>query len=188
MAHDDKIDSIMESLRIATKHQVGDVMASWGFWSRGTSASNNSDKVLKNEVSYGKLIKENNYYKRPDCRSTFQPHSQFLTDALVEVLKLNLNAKIYREYFLKEISLRLDALVFLTKGNRHLVFALEVCNTELPEYLVSKVNALKNYDGALQTFSLLFETKIKAFDIVVSGDISANGVFEFKNYIEEVKK
>jgi hypothetical protein len=68
------------------------------------------------------------------------------------------------------------------------MFVLEVCNNEFPKFLQQKVNVLRNWDWVLEMFSKIFETKIKAFDIVVSGDITADGTFEFNQYLEEVEK
>jgi hypothetical protein len=186
MAHEELIYGLMESMVIADKHIIGDLMAHKGLWTKGVSAVNNSYKALNLLVDGGKLIKGDGYFKLPDCKSEYKEHAQLLTKALAEIIKLNLNAKIYREVNLKEIALRPDAIVFLAKGDHKLCFCLEVCNNETEEYLTSKVNALKNWNGALQTFSLLFETNIKGIDFVVSGEISADETFEFNSYLKEV--
>lgn len=188
MAHEEMIYGLIESLVIADKHIIGDIMAHKGLWTKGVSAVNNSYKALNLLVDSGKLVKGENYYKLPDCRSEYKVHSQLLSKALAEIIKLNLESKIFREMSLQEIGLRMDSIILLTRGNESVCFCLEVCNNETESYLASKVNALKNWDGALQTFSLLFETKIKEFDIVVSGDISADGVFKLNEYIMEVSK
>jgi hypothetical protein len=78
-------------------------------------------------------------------------------------------------------------LILLTRDNQSVCFILEVCNNEFPEFLQQKVNAWRQWGGALETLSQFFETKIKAFDIVVSGDITADGTFNLKSYLEEVK-
>jgi hypothetical protein len=188
VAHEGKIYGIVESLVIADKHVIGDIMAHKKIWNPGPSAVNNSYKALNNLVDAGKLVKGDGFFKLPGCKSEYKEHAQLLTKALAEILKLNLESKIYREITLKEVGLRPDALILLARENRCLCFALEICNNEFPEYLMQKVNALRGWDGALQTFSMLFGTKIKAFDIVVSGGIEAEGTFEFSQYLEEVEK
>jgi len=190
MAHEETVMELMNHLVIADKHVIGDLMAHKELWTKGTSAVNNSYKALNLLVDSGKLVKgENSSFRLPECRSTYQPHARLLTIALAQILKLNLNAKIFREVnLLKEVGLRPDSLVLLNKGNQYLMFILEICNNEEKTYLEQKIHTLKNWDGALQAFSLLFETRISAFDIVVSGDISADETFEFNSYLEEVKK
>jgi hypothetical protein len=191
MAHEETIYGLMESLVIADKHVIGDLMAHKKIWTKGTSAVNNSYKNLNNLRDSGKLEKGDDYYRIIGCQSEYKEHAQLLTKALAKILKLNFESKIYREVTLKEIGLRPDALVLLTRDNKAVCCVIEVCNNEFPEFLTQKVNALKNWDGALQTMSLLFETTIKKFDIVVSGNITAEGIFEFNQYLEnleEVKK
>jgi hypothetical protein len=185
MAHEELIYGLMESLVIADKHIIGDIMASKGIWTAGTSASNNADKVLKNDH---RLEKVDGYYRIIGCKSEYKEHSRLLTKAIAEIHKLNFEAKVYREKTFSSIGLRPDAVVLLTKNNQHLCFILEVCNNEFPEFLQQKVNAWRQCDGALDLLSKLFETWIKAFDIVVAGDIAAEDTFEFHQYLEEVKK
>ena len=57
MAHEQKILEMMQSLVIADKHIVGDLMAHKGIWTRGTSAVNNSYKALNNLVERESLRK-----------------------------------------------------------------------------------------------------------------------------------
>jgi hypothetical protein len=182
------IYGLMESLIIADKHTIGDLMAHKGLWTAGTSSVNNSYKALNLLVDSGKLVKGDGYFKLPACKSEYKEHAQLLTKALVEILKLNYQTKIYREVTLSEIGLRPDALVFLTKNNQCLCFILEVCNNEFPEFLQQKVNVWRQWNCALEALSQFFNTKIKAFDIVVSGDITAEGTFNFNQYLEEVEK
>lgn len=186
MAHEETVMELMNQLVIADKHIIGDLMAHKGIWTAGTSAVNNSYKILTNSD----LERGDGWFRIKGCQSEYKEHARLLTKALAEILKLNLTTKIFREPTLKDVGLRPDSLILLNKNNLHLCFILEVCNNEFPEFLQQKINAWSQWGGALETLSRLFETKamIQAFDIVVSGDISAEGAFEFKNYIEEVKK
>lgn len=141
MAHEELIYGLMESLVIADKHIIGDIMAHKGLWTKGPSTVNNSYKALNLLVDSGKLVKGDGYFKLPDCRSEYKIHSQLLSKAISQILKLNLESKIFREISLQEIGLRMDSIILLTRGNESVCFCLEVCNNETESYLVSKVNA-----------------------------------------------
>jgi len=95
--------------------------------------------------------------------------------------------KILREPEIKELGLRPDAVVLLTRGDKALCFVLEICLNETEDYLRQKINAWKHYERGKEVLSELLGTKIKAFDIVVSGQ-EAEGIFQFNQYIEEIKK
>jgi hypothetical protein len=189
VAHEETIYGLMKNgLNPVDKHILGDVMASKGVWSAGTSASNNADKILKSD---SRLEKIDGYYRIIGCKSEYKEHSRLLTKAIAEIHKLNYEVKVYREKTISSIGLRPDAIVLLTKNNQHLCFILEVCNNEFPEFLQQKVNAWRQWENALHALSEFLEMRIQAFDIVVSGDISAEGTFEFNQYlkdIQEVKK
>jgi hypothetical protein len=175
----------MQELVIADKHVIGDLMED--VWSTKVSRVNNSYKTLNTLVDAGRLEKGDGYFRLPGCKSEYKEHAQLLTKALAEIKKLKLNSKIIREVTLNEIGLRPDALVLITKDNQAVCFVLEVCNNEFPEFLQQKVNAWRQWGEALKTLSQLFETEIKAFDIVVSGDITADGTFNLNQYLEEIK-
>ncbi len=188
MAHEETIYNIMLRLVIACKHIVGDIAASWGIWSQGPSTTNNSYKGLNYLVDSGKLVKGNGFYKLPDCKSEYKEHSQLLTKAIAEILKIERHAQIFREHSIEEKGLRPDAIVFLTRNNKGLCFFLEICNNETPEYLQSKINTLKHWPEATDYLSSLFKTKIKEFDIVVAGDLTSDDAIEFDTFLQEVKK
>lgn len=185
MAHEEMVMELMDSLVIADKHIIGDLMAHKGLWNAGTSSVNNSYKVLCGLTDQDKLVKGNGYFKLPNCDSEYKEHSQLLTRALADILKLNLSAQVIREPSIKEVGLRPDALVFLTKDERGLCIVLEVCNNEFPEYLIQKINVWKNWKGAKEKLSELFNTPIQDFDFVVSGDFEAEA-FELQSYLKEV--
>lgn len=186
MAHEAIVEDLMNQLIASDKHVIGDIMAHMGIWSKGTSASNNSDKVLNVLTKFGKLDKVNGFYRLPNCRSEYKEHSQLLTKALAEIIKLDLNAKILRESTLGEVGLRPDAIVLLKKGNQGLCFILEVCNNETKEYLTQKVNVWRHWEGGTRKLSELLNVKIPVFDIVTAGGVF-EGVFELNDYLQEVK-
>ena len=188
MAHDETIYGLMESLVIADKHIVGDIMAQKGIWTKGTSTINNSYKALNLLADSGKLIKGNGFYKLPDCKSEYKEHARLLTKAIAEILKLNYSTEVFREHSIEEKGLRPDAIVFLTHNSKGLCFIFEVCNNETPEYLQQKINIIKNWPEAKEYFSNLFKTKINEFDIVVAGDLTSDDAIAFNTFIEEVKK
>ena len=143
------------------------------------------DKVLKNDH---RLEKIDGYYRLIGCHSTYAEHSKLLTQYLADILKLNLITKIFREKTLNEIGLRPDALILLIKANQKLCFILEVCNNEMPEYLLQKIHTWQNWPEAKDKLSELFSTQIKSYDFVVSGDDIPDGAFEYQAYMEELKK
>lgn len=187
MAHEEVVMELMNQLVIADKHIIGDLMAYKELWTAGTSAVNNSYKALNILVDAGRLERGDGYFRLPSCKSEYQEHSKLLTKSLAEILKLNYHTKIFREKTISEIGLRPDALVLLTKDSQALCFVHEVCHNEFPQFLQQKVNSWRSYGNALQFLSQLFEIEIKAFDIVVAGDITAGGTFEFKQYLKEVQ-
>ncbi|WP_041584966.1 hypothetical protein [Syntrophus aciditrophicus] len=182
MAHEEEILTIMESLKIADKHTVGDIMASKGIWNAGTSAVNNTYKALNALVDLGKLEKGNGYFRVKGCRSEYKGHAQELTKALAEILKLNHKNHILREVEIKEVGLRSDAIVLMLKGDELLCFVLEVANNETEEYLKQKVNAWVLWEDAEKKLSELFGTKVEQFDIVVKG-MDGAGDFDFEEYV-----
>jgi len=188
MAHEEMIYGLMESLVIADKHVIGDLMAHKELWTKGVSAVNNSYKALNLLVDSGKLIKGDGFFKLPDCKSEYKEHAQLLTKTLAEILKLNYQTKILREPTLKDVGLRPDAIVFLTNGNKGLCFILEVCNNETPEYLMQKIHTWENWSEAKENLSTLFNNLIKQYDIVVASEEVPNGAFECNSYLETLRR
>ncbi len=188
MAHENTIYELMKELVIADKHIIGDLMAHRSLWTKGVSAVNNSYKALNLLVDSGKLVKGEGYFKLPDCKSEYKEHSQLLTKALAEIIKLNCQIKIAREHTILEKALRPDSLIFLRRGSEGLCFVLEVCNNETSTYLESKIHTWRLWPEAKDYLSRLFNNKILHYDIVVSGEEIPDGAFEFNSYLEEVKK
>lgn len=186
MAHEDLVFSLMQGLVIADKHVIGSIMAHKKIWTPGVSDVNNSSKALNNLSDLGKLEKGDKFYRIVGCQSNYGIHAKLLTVCLSEIIKLDYQTKIFREKTISEIGLRPDALVLLTKNNQALCFILEVCHNEFPQFLQQKVNTWRSWENALPFLSQLFETKIKAFDIVVAGDMVAEGTFNFKEYKEAI--
>lgn len=91
MAHEKTILTIMESLVIADKHVIGDLMAHKGIWKAGTSAVNNSYKALNALVDLGKLERGDGWFRLRGCRSEYREHAQILTKALAEIIKVDCN-------------------------------------------------------------------------------------------------
>jgi hypothetical protein len=178
MAHSETVMEFMNQLVYATKHDIGGLMAHKKIWNEGPSAVNNSYKILVSETQAGRLEKgEGGYFKLTGMKGGHGEHSRLLTSALIGILKLNYPTKIFREHSIAEKGLRPDALVLIIRGNEGLCFVLEVCNNETPEYLQQKINTWNSWEEAKDYLSQLFETKIKAFDIVS----------ELDSYLEEIK-
>ena len=189
MAHEDTILQIMEILKIADKHSIGDIMASKGIWAPGTSANNNSYKGLFVLSEQKRLFRGDGFFRTMECKSSYGEHARILTAVLTEILKIQvINPVICREITIPEIGLRPDAICLITKDNHGLCFILEVCNNETKQYLQSKVNAWRGWEGATGYLSRLFGYNIPFFDFVISGDVVLDGTYQFQTYIEEVKK
>ena len=187
MAHSDTVMELMNQLVSADKHIIGDIMAHTEIWTAGTSSVNNSYKALNLLVDAGRLERGDGFFRLPGCKSEYKEHAKALTNVLVEIIKLNLDYKIFREPTVKGISLRPDALVHLQKNDHSIIMVLEVCLNELPIFLDQKVHAWQQYDAALEELSTLFQPYIiKSYDIVVSGDYIPEGTQEFNSYLKEV--
>ncbi len=180
MAHEETIYQLMRKLIIADKQTVADIMASKGHWTPGTSAINNSYKALCNLSDLGKVTKGDGYFRLPDCKSEYKEHSQLITKALAEVLKLELQSTIFRELTVPDVGLRSDAICLITKDNHGFCFILEVCNNETPEYFQSKVNVWNNWQGDTAFLSNLFNYKIPHYEIIPVTDLVG-----FISYLKE---
>lgn len=173
MAHEEMIYGLMESLVIADKHVIGDLMAHKGLWTAGVSAVNNSYKALNLLVDSGKLIKGENFYKLPECKSEYKEHSQLLTKAFAEIIKFNPNCRIFREHTIAEKGLRPDGIVLLSKDGKGVCFILEVMNNESESYAEMKRRVWESFDEATEYLTKLFGTipPIPYFDIVTSDNL-----------------
>ncbi len=188
MNHEEMIMELMNQLVYATKHDIGDIMAHRGIWTKGPSTVNNSYKHLTTLTDSGLLEKGEGFFKLSGMKGEHKEHSRLLTAALIKILKLNLTTKIYRESLISELGIIPDALVLIVKGDNAAVFVLEVCHNETPDYLTSKINVWKGYENATQKLSEVFGGEVKEFDIVVAGDIEAEGAFEFNSYLEALNE
>lgn len=188
MAHEENVLELMNQLIIADKHIIGQLMAHKKIWTTGTSSVNNSYKVLNTLVDRCQLEKGQNFYRRPGCKSNFCEHAQLLTAALASIIKLDYQTIIFREHSIEEKGLRPDAIVLLTHDSKGLCFFLEICNNEKLSYLQTKINTIKGWPEVKEYLSNLFKTKIKEFDIVVSGNLLSDDAIDFDTFLEEVKK
>lgn len=166
MAHEETIYRLMKQLVIASKREIGDIMACKGVWTVGTSTVNNSYKALCALADIGKVVKSNGYFKLPSCKSEYAEHAQLLTKSLAELFKLpEINPVIFREHT-TPVGLRSDAICLITKDNQGLCLILEVMINEPERYLKMKQNTWENWPEATQHLSQLFNYKIPHFEIV----------------------
>lgn len=166
MAHECFIISLMESLHIADKHIISDIMAHKGYWTPGTSAVNNSYKALNNLVDEGKLERVDNFYRLPTSKSNYEFHSKELTKNLASILKLNYQTTIFREHFIEDVGLRPDAMILIIDGNRAAILILEVMHNETQAYFEMKRNTWQNWTGACDYLSNLFGIEVESFNII----------------------
>lgn len=165
MAHHEEVQGLMESLKVASKHHVGQIMAARGRWKQGASAVNNSYRILNDLVGLNQLERQNGFFRTIGCRSQLKEHSLYLTEALTEILS-QYQAVIYREHEIKKIGLRADAICLITKDNFGFCFILEVLHNETEQYLAQKINVWEQWDGALEYLSRLFSVRIPHFDFI----------------------
>jgi hypothetical protein len=175
------IMEVMTKVRIADKHLVASLQTRW---KEGVSRVNNTYKYLMDLVQLGRLVKGPNYFKVPECESEYKPHAELLSKSLIEILKVNPEAEIWREHYIQEISLRPDALVLMRQGNLARMLIVEVCESETEEYLMAKVNLWKKHPEALRILSEITKIMIPAFDIVVVGKDAPNGTITLNYALE----
>lgn len=187
MSHALEVSQIINSLRISDTLTIAEILYFNypNYYSNIHSTRVQVQKILNSLVDKKDLVKENGFYRVPECKSEYKEHSQILTKALAQVLKLNKTAIIFRELNIPEISLRPDAVILLTNHNKGLCFILEAVNNEPLEYLQMKINAWRSWANANQFLTHLFGYVIPCFDIVTTGD-STLGAFNLNDYLKEV--
>ncbi len=178
VAHEQEVLGVMEALRIADKHIVGEVMAVKVGWKPGVSATNNAYKALLGLAELGKVEKGSGYFRMPGCKSDYGVHAKLLSRILAEILKLPFGSTIIREHIIPETGLRPDALVLLIQENRALCMVLEVVSHETEQSLQTKRNTWNAWPEACRYLGQLFGTSIAHFDFVRSD--------EFNSYLKEV--
>jgi hypothetical protein len=181
------VSSFAKLLQVFSALQIGSLLNSQGHYKDLHSARVQAQKELNRLSLIGQLTKCGGFYRLPTCQSDFSEHARLLTDHLVEILKLNIPAAIFREHTLTSIGLRPDALVLLQKGAEGLCFVLEVVHNETEQYLKSKIDAWRYWENATIYLSRLFGFKIPHFLFVVAGDLEIEGTVKFEHLIQEVK-
>jgi hypothetical protein len=187
MGYEEQVFSLFSCLKIADDKTIGEIMASRGYWTAGTSARNNSFKVLKSLADQQLIRKGKGYFATLDCKSEYGQHAQLLTQALAQILKVT-PATIFREHTISEIGLRPDAICLITKNNQALCFVLEVIHNEKIEYFAMKHSTLKIWDGATDYLSQLFGYEIPHFSVITSGQqLMFDETLTLDNLLEEFK-
>ncbi len=185
-----EINQIIRALRISDTLTIAEILYHVypNYYSNLHSARVQVQKVLNAEVFSKRLVKENGYYRVPECKSEYKEHSRLLTRALADVLIANPTAIIHREITIPEVALRPDAVILLIKGYQGLCFILEAVNNEPPEYLNQKIGVWRSWENSLNFLSDLFKYLIPHFDIVIAGEHSASGVYNLSHYLREVMR
>lgn len=166
------ISNIISSLRITDSLTVGEILHSKGLYSNLHSARVNAQKALNGLADLGQIEKCKGYYRALDCTSEYKEHARLLTKSLAKII-IRYNAVIFREISIPEIGLRPDAIVLLKRDSQGLCFVLEVVNNESDIYLQSKINAWKNWEGALPYLSRLFGYRIPHFELITSDQLDS---------------
>jgi hypothetical protein len=174
MAYAEEVSSLLSILKVADDKTIGEIMSSRGHWTAGTSARNNSFKILKSLADQQLIRKGKGYFSTLDCRSDYGTHARLLTQALAQIIKLTtVNHQIFREHLITEKGLRPDAICLITKDNQGLCFILEVVHNETPEYFKQKVSTWRTWTGATQYLSQLFGYEIPHFAVITQDDLEA---------------
>jgi hypothetical protein len=166
MAREDEVMAVMESLVIATDKEVGEIMASRGYWAEGQSARVQAAKSLKNLTDLSKLERRNGFYRLPGCKSEYQQHAQLITRTLTDILIKYPHSIIFREHSISQIGLRSDAICLITKDDLGCCVILEILVNETEVYLTQKLNAWKQWSGATEYLSGLFGYRVPHFDVI----------------------
>lgn len=169
----DKILQIMKTLKVASKHDVAELMTNW---KEGPSRVNNSKKFLDDLP----IEKCDGYFRWPGCKSEYKDHAQALTKALVKILKVNATHHIHREKLIPELGLIPDAICFLTRGEKAICFIYEACLSEKAEYTEMKERAFRDWPQKLSFLSDLFNFPVPHYDFI------ADRGTELDHYIKEV--
>jgi hypothetical protein len=186
---DNYLFKIILSLRIFTALDFGKILYALnpGKYKDLHSARVQAQKNLNEFVSLGHLERGNGYYRIPGCQSEYGDHARLLTQALAELLKLNLQITIYREHSIPECGLRPDAICLINKDNLGLCFILEVLCNESHEYFLQKINTWKHWQGANKYLSDLFSVEIPHFAVVAVGKCYEPSVIPFEELLREVQ-
>jgi hypothetical protein len=163
-----EVSSLISCLKISDDKTIGEIMSSRGYWTAGTSARNNSFKILKSLADQKFIRKGRGYFATLDCKSNFGEHARLLTQALAQII-IATPVTIFREHTISEIGLRPDAVCLVTKNNRGLCFILEVLHNETPEYFKQKLSTWKTWGGATRYLSQLFGYEIPHFSVITAG-------------------
>jgi len=185
----DLIMQFMDGLKISDPLTLGEILHAKGVYSSVHSARVQAQKALNSLVELKRVERGQGYYRVLGCEGEYGDHARLLTKTLA-ALYSHADPVIFREHTISELSLRPDAIVLLKRDGSGLCFFLEACLTETPAYLNQKITALRNWGGALNYLSDLFNCHVPHFDIVVCSppDELPAGVWEFNRFLKEVVK
>ena len=99
----------------------------------------------------------------------------------------NLEISIFRELYIKEVSIRPDAICLLKRNKEGLCFILEVAVNERESSLENKLNIWKSWGNSREFLSQLFKCHVPNFYFVISGEPVIDTAVDFKYFLEEVK-
>lgn len=179
-----KVMEILEKVKIIDSKTVGKIMSAWGIWKAGNNAAVQAHKALVYQAELKNLERCDGFWRTPDCKSEWKEHAQFLTTVLADVLSHFPDTLIYREHFIPEVGLRPDAIILKINDGYGSCVVLEAVMNETDDYFNQKVNVWKQWQGANEYLSRLFNYRIKSF--VVLGKKS-NAVIKGLNVYESHK-
>jgi hypothetical protein len=118
-------------------------------------------------VDTGKIKRGIGWYAVPGYEGQYLDHDKHRTSIIAQLIRIKLPISVYTEVSFP-IGIRSDIVALLGRNGKGLCVVIEVVNTETPEYLQMKLNAWKNWSGATEALSNLFNCRIPSFSIVVS--------------------
>lgn len=181
----------MESVHIASKHQVSKVLGPAMEWSsEGPSAVNNTSKFLVSLSDLGKLERlKNGIFRITGCRSEGKEHALAITDCAIDLMMTPHMVTLKREHAIQESSLRCDLLTCIERPDGLGVIAyIEVLRNESKEYCDQKFNTLFAWPEMRSYMANLFNLDSCPKVLFITSGKENYGYMTFKSFMEKVSQ
>ena len=155
-------------------------------WKEGLSARNQAHKVLDQLALINRIQKGKSFYAVKDYQGEYKEHDRLVTQIIARLISVRLPITVLREVSF-HIGLRSDIVTLIGKAAKGACAIIEVANNETPVYINQKITAWRNWRGAEENLSKLFNARITYFSIVLYG-ISHPEATDFETFLEEVQK
>jgi hypothetical protein len=188
MQIEEKIKYLIEVFKVANDDVIGNTARQvFNFkWKEGLSSRNQAHKVLDQLALTNKIQKGKSFFAVKEYKGEFKEHDRLVTQVIARLISVKLPITVLREVSFP-IGLRSDLVTLIGKAAKGACAIIEVANNETPAYINQKITAWRNWRGAEEHLSKLFNTRIPNFSIVLYG-ISHPEAIDFETFLEEVKK